>query len=89
MFPLKLARETSEGGNMPDIIINAALGIVATTDCLIARVRREALNDPTVQTELDLLRDALYLLEDAVNILRRACENRPELARGLIHATLQ
>jgi hypothetical protein len=76
-------------GNMLDIIINAALGIVAATDRLIARARREAPNDPTVQTELDHLRDALYLLEDAVNVLRRTCEIRPELARGLVHATLQ
>ncbi|XAZ26023.1 hypothetical protein LVY75_35165 (plasmid) [Sinorhizobium sp. B11] len=61
---------------MLDIIINSALGIVATTDSLIARARREAPNDPTVQTELDLLRDTLYLLGDAVDVLRRACEGR-------------
>jgi len=41
---------------MLDITINAALGIVATTDRLIARARRDAPNDPTVRTELDLLR---------------------------------
>lgn len=74
---------------MLDVIISASLGIVVKTDRLITRARHAALNDPNVQAELDHLRDALYLLEDAVNILRRTFEIRPEIGRGLVHATLQ
>ena len=74
---------------MLDIIIQTSLAIVAKTERLIENVRLQSGSLDDVQHELDRLADAVFLLEDAANLLRRTFETRPDIARGMVHATLQ
>lgn len=88
MLSRQLHLEAS-GKRMLDVIIHTSLSIVSRTERLAGDIRRQCRDLHELQRELDLLVDVALILENAVHLLRRTSEIRPEIARGLMHATLQ
>jgi len=74
---------------MLDVIIITSLSIASRTERLVGDMRRQCRDLHELQRELDLLADVAFVLEDAARLLRRTFEIRPEIARGIVHATLQ
>jgi hypothetical protein len=77
------------GRRMLDVIILTSLSIVGRTERLVGELSRQCSDLHNLQNELDLLADVALVLEDAARLLRRTFETRPEIARGIVHATLQ